>query len=332
MKHLLLFFFSLTVLNFAQRTSDALWNEISETDISHAGHRVIIPQVYKTYSLDLAQIQTILKTAPMEFTQASFSKRAQLLIPFPDGKIKSFYVTESPVMAPELAAQFPELKTYIVEGTNRSEMMSGRIDLTPLGFHAMIFTANGTIFVDPYAMYDNKNYIIYYKKDFIKLNPPLYNQPCVIDNPAVREEIESILNSGMEIRSGEQLRTYRLAVACTGEYATFYGGTVNGAMNGIVTSVNRVDGVYEKEVAVRMVLVANNSAIVYTNASTDPYTNNNGSTMLGQNQATIDANIGTTNYDIGHVFSTGGGGVAYLGCVCTSSKARGVTGGPSPSW
>src|SRR5690606_10078249 len=113
------------------------------------------------------------------------------------------------------------------------------------------------------------------------------------------------INAGKSTRavSGANLRTYRLACAATGEYTQFHGGTIAVAQAAIVTAVNRINQIYESEVCVRMVLIANNNLIIYTNSSTDPYTNNNGSTMLVQNQTNITAVIGSANYDIGHVFS-----------------------------
>jgi hypothetical protein len=130
---------------------------------------------------------------------------------------------------------------------------------------------------------------------------------------------------------GEQLRTYRLALAATGEYSIYHGGTKPLVLSEMVIAMNRVNGVYEQDTAVRMVLIANNDLVIYLDGTTDPYTNNNGSTMLGQNQTTLDTVIGNANYDVGHVFSTGGGGVAQLRVPCvTGSKARGVTGLTNP--
>ena len=99
------------------------------------------------------------------------------------------------------------------------------------------------------------------------------------------------------------------------------------AMN---TTINRINSITEPELAIRLYLVADNDELIFLNGSTDPYSNNNTSAMLGENQSTINSIIGSSNYDIGHVFSTGGGGVAYLASVCTSFKAGGVSGLPAP--
>lgn len=320
-------FLVLTSFVFAQRTTANLWQDADESQITPLGTRYIIPDVYRTIKLNVEQMKNLLQTAPLEFTEDAATRNVVMELPFPDGTMQKFFIYESPVMAPELAAKYPEIKTYSGIGLDDA-FASLRFDLTPLGFHAMVLSPNGSVFIDPYTIGDMKNYISYYKKDYTKFGSNFECEVVYDDNKLA--ELDYIKGNQVLTPTGPQLRTYRLANAATGEYTAFFGGTVTAGLAAVVTSVNRVDGVYEREVAIRMTLIANNDLIIYTNASTDPYTNNNGSTMLGQNISNLSSVIGNANFDIGHVFSTGGGGIAYLGCVCTSNKAGGVTGSPSP--
>ncbi|MCH8105347.1 MAG: hypothetical protein IIC58_07585, partial [Proteobacteria bacterium] len=63
--------------------------------------------------------------------------------------------------------------------------------------------------------------------------------------------------------------------------------------------------------------------------------NSDGFALLSANQTWVDQVIIINNsaqYDIGHVFSTGGGGVAKLASTCDSTyKAYGVTGLTNPT-
>ncbi len=315
----------------AQVNTEDLWKDVNETTIIEKNDRRIIPLFYRTVELDLNRLEAVLNQAPMEFTESAKTKKVVISLPMPDGTFSRFYIVNSPVMEIELAVKYPEIQTYAGQGID-DPTATVRFDVTPAGFHAMILSANGTVFIDPYSMGDVANYISYYKKDFIVPESRRKEFICNFETDIeMANKIADLMATSGAKYSGTQLRTYRLAVATTGEYTAYHGGTVAKGLAAVVTSINRVNGVYEKEVAVRMVLVANNDIIIYTNASTDPYTNNNGGTMLGQNQTNLDNLIGNANYDIGHVFSTGGGGIAGLGVVCrTNNKARGVTGSPAP--
>nr|HMS41674.1 M12 family metallo-peptidase [Pyrinomonadaceae bacterium] len=186
-------------------------------------------------------------------------------------------------------------------------------------------------FIDPYAKGDTDNYIAYFKRDFQKEDRSFM---CLVGggepNALEKKHLDDkIFGSENLVNNAGTLRTYRLAMAATGEYTAFHGGTVALALAAINTTMNRVNGVYERDLSVRMTLIANNNLIIYTNAATDPYTNTSGD--LAANQTNITTVIGTANYDVGHLVGTGGGGVATLNSPCNNAaKARGLTGSPAP--
>jgi uncharacterized repeat protein (TIGR01451 family) len=266
-----------------------------------------------------------LALAPLEEARPAPDAQGIVSLPMPDGSEQRFRIMESSVMAPELAAKYPEIKTYVGQGID-DPAASVRLDMTPAGFHAQILSPHGAVYIDPHFR-DASVYASYYKRDYRRAADAFQCVTVADETTGLRAAATTDLN-----RSGGSLRTYRLACAADGEYTAFHGGTVSAGLAAVVTAINRINGIYEAELAIRLVLVANNDLIIYTNASTDPYSNTSGSTMLNQNQTTLDSIIGSANYDIGHVFSTGGGGIAGLGVVCvTGSKARGVTGNTSPT-
>jgi hypothetical protein len=325
--YLFLLYFLLSWTAYSQN----FWQTTDESKIlaNPNQKRFIHANEYRVYRLRVADMKRFLQNAPSESADRSFSaynSNTELDLPLPKGGFARFRIAKTPVLHPQLAAQFPEIQT--LEGYRVGGYGYVRLDFTYQGFHALLFTEEGQIYIDPYRQNDQENYICYAKQNFLTDK----KMQCeVFDEEGQAERISQWLRNNTARPSGTRLLTYRAAVAATGEYTTFHGGTVAGAMSAITTSMNRNTGIYQIEMSIRFQLIANNNLIVYTNAATDPYTNNDGVAMLSQNQTNIDNIIGSANYDIGHVFSTGGGGVAGLGVVCRAGqKARGVTGSSSP--
>ena len=105
------------------------------------------------------------------------------------------------------------------------------------------------------------------------------------------------------------------------------------------TTITRVNSVYRRDLSVVFQLVANNDRLIYINGfnkdaspDPDPYDNYNGSGMLSVNTGNITGLIGVGAYDIGHVFSTGGGGIAGVAPCGSTTKGQGVTGIVTPQF
>ncbi len=317
----------ITVSGFLHAQS--AWSDVAEQNIPQSGERRIVPQVYRTVSLDLKVLQPVLAGAPERFTPAAAKNDLPVIdLPMPDGSTSSFRLTESPVMAPELQSKYPEIRTYTGYGIDDPTAFV-KCDLTPQGFHAMVLSAvHSTVFIDPYSVGDLDNYVVYYKKDYAA--PDKQSFAC----ESVASDLKEItLNgTGAKLQGDCQLRKYRLALACTGEYSVFQGGTKALALAAMNTTMNRVNGVYEKDLAITMQIIGNTDLLIYLNGATDPYSNGNAGTMLNENQSNCTTVIGSANFDIGHVFGTNSGGIAGLGVICrNNSKAQGVTGSGAPT-
>ncbi|MEM6517237.1 MAG: reprolysin-like metallopeptidase [Bacteroidota bacterium] len=279
------------------------------------------------YELNLAALKVALQTAP---NRKTFTGESSLILQFPNvnGKLESFRIKEAPIMEEALQVKFPDNRSYI--GKSLENPLSViRFSITGKGLHTMTLSEKSTQFIDPYTQ-DGKFYIVYSKTN-LGQNPNDWS--CDFD-----DEIHEIENntSGETVANqnanDSTLREFRLALACTVEYSQFHGGTLTSVMDAMAVTMTRVNGIYEREISVTMLMVDNTDIIFLgPDVNSDPYTNNNGGAMLNQNVNTINAEIGFSNYDIGHVFSTGGGGIAALGSPCTGSKAAGVTGLPAPT-
>ncbi|MBT8131538.1 MAG: hypothetical protein KJO35_04655 [Gammaproteobacteria bacterium] len=313
--------------------SPALWSDVPEANLNvRQSSRLIVPEHYRATRLEFESLKTRLAGAPAEFSRAPGKTVA---LPLPDGDFIFFEVWDSPIMQAGLAARYKNIRTFSAAGIDRPEV-TARIGWTDQGFNAIVFLPGETVYIDPYSRENNRDHIVYRKRDFDDNESPfqcdLKEHKSGAKKPN-RSERSNNLN-------GEDLRVYRLAMAANYEYTQFHSGPLPtvankaAAMAAIVITMNRVNAVYERDLSVRMVLVDNNEDVIFETPA-DPYVNEDGISMLAANPGVLDSIIGSANYDIGHVFSTGGGGVAGLGVVCRTGagfghKANGVTGRGQP--
>ena len=239
----------------------------------------------------------------------------QVSIPNSNGKIEQFSVVESSNFAPELQVQYPEIRAYSGTGiTDKKATIN--FSVSPNGIQTMVLRGeSGSEFIQPMAE-DKSTYEISTSKIRSKGVLPL---TCRTVDVALSKDLAKKTNQ-LKSNSGV-FKTLRLALSCTGEYAEFFGGSVAQALAAMNATMTRVNGVYNKDLAVKLELISNNTAVIYTDPATDPYsdaTAGAGGAWNLELQSTLTTVIGNSNYDIGHLFGdTGGGGDAgCIGCVC----------------
>ncbi|WP_327025000.1 M12 family metallo-peptidase [Micromonospora sp. NBC_01739] len=295
------------------------------------------------YTLDRAGIKGVLDQAPTENRRALRQLKKVVSLPAPDGTFQRFELVKSPVMEAGLAAKHPEITTYAGKGLD-DPTATIRADLTPLGFHASIRSADGAWYIDPFYERDQSLYASYFARDLEDRHGDFVEREDVETAAhALHDEIHEALDepvAGPRVN----LRTYRLAFVTDPTYANYFGAENVTAAK--VTLINRVNQIYEDETAIRLVLVNDTdktnlntpalatepngpcgSAPCYTPAQVAGCSGG----LLNRNRIVLGQIIGASNYDVGHIgLGLSGGGIAGLGVVGGDGKARGCTGLPNP--
>lgn len=287
----------------------------------------------RVLQLDEQAMRAYLLKAPMEFQNNGVT--LPLEIPLPNGQREIFQIVESPILSPEVAAQHPEIKTYSGNGTINKKATI-RLSLNSGGFNAIILNLdNDAVYFQKYSEQSPNVYFNYFTRDVVAPQKSAQTKICGFGQHRDKHDHErntvSPFNSPEAKMMGEavQLRTYRLAVAATGEFTAQHGGTQASAFTVVVEYVNRMTALYRRELAVSFTLVSGQN-LIYTDAATDPYDNENQEAMLEENHTNCNTVIGPANYDVGHVWGYvggSGGGIAAEGSVCDGGvKGEGVSG------
>ena len=290
--------------------------------------RVSYPSTFKLFNLNVDPLRLEL------FSAVGNTSRHSTVISLPnaEGEIEQFQVFEASNFEPDLQARFPEIRAFSGKGiTDKAATL--KLSISPQGIQIMIFrTDKENEFIEAYSQ-DHTVYAVFKSQR----KPGQLPWICSTQDRVLASDINTqISNTNITARSGGDIKTMRLAQSCNGEYANYFNAfsaadvaLVLAAFNATLT---RCNGVYEKDLALHLNLIAATTNVIFYNPGSDPYS------MLSkwnlELQQTLTATIGSANYDIGHMFgaSGGGGNAGCIGCICVDpannnslAKGAGIT-------
>ena len=285
------------------------WNQISS---QHTASNKTLQNLkqgqYTIFTLNETLFKNSLQGAAHRYSKNS---AAEKVVWFPDasGNLIAFSIYEAPVLAPEISRQHPEIKSYIGYGLEKQVRV--RFSISPNEVKYMMTFASGRkVFMEKYAKGTNE--YIMYTRGSRKFMSPLN---CTTEF----SKKSQIRYSAARDNNDRTLRTFRLAVSTTGEYAVFHGGTVAGTLAAINATVTRVNEVYEVDLGVSLQVISQTSDVIFTDPATDPYES---SGLNGAVQTVLTEEIGEANYDVGHLFhqASDNGNAGCIGCVCIDNR------------
>lgn len=263
------------------------------------------------YKLDIDNIRLKLISAK----KISEKSNAVIIeIPTEAGTMEKFAVHSFPVLDEALEAKY-HLGSYVGTGIDDPSKFI-RFSVAPNDFQSMVISKGKYEFIES-ASKDKKIYYLHSKS-----NKDAKSFICgTKESPASIERLQQLMSKTENTsRSGnKKFFTIKLAIAVTGEYTAYFGGTA-GALSAINATMSRVDGVFEQELNCHLNVI-NAPQLIFTDATTDPFSD--ATKLYNWNYELLttlhDGYYGVTDadFDIGHLFgaSGGGGNAGCVGCI-----------------
>lgn len=322
----------LFISNFS--IAQALWNNVGYEFVEAKlgkGSKEQLPTSFQLFNFSLSDLKNQLLRAPEEVVDGNYHSQTIVSFPFEDGRFEDFAMRRVYYMHKDLSIEYPEIQTYI--GISKQNALHKiYVNVSANDFYGVI-NGEKVIYLDPYKRGVSDFVMVYDRKSFNKATDDDFSCAYVDEEQALENDINAQVHRNM---TDGKFRTYKIAIACTSEYSAYHGNTIAGVLAAMNVTITRVNSVYERDMGLRFQIVPQNNKLIYINGLNvdnfaDPYDNYSGNQMLSANTGNINTRIGTSNYNIGHVFSTGGGGIAGTG-PCGTNKGSGVTGIVTPEF
>lgn len=319
-----------SIVSFNASAQQNYWSSRSENSVGatdKAVARQSFPKEFKLFQLSVSSLRQELFSIVGDQAR---SRSTIISLPNATGGIEQFEVFEASNFDPVLQARFPQIRAYSGRGiTDKAATL--KLSISPQGIQTMVFrTEAPNEYIEPYSQ-DHTVYAVF-KSQRSKGGLPW---TCSTQDRQLASDLnERVFNTNRPESNTGELKTLRLAQSCNGEYANFFGATSSAQVALVLAAFNatltRCNGVYEKDLAVHLNLIANTTDVIYYDPATDPYTGIGSWNVQLMN--TLHNIIGDAAFDIGHMFgaSGGGGNAGCIGCVCSNVLATG--GGPESSY
>src|SRR5687768_9540382 len=165
---------------------DGLWSTVPksslQTYLNGRSAASPLPSNYELVKLNRNLLQQLQQQAPLvKPGERSAVSPVRMMLPLPvTGQSLSSAFTESPVLSDALAKQLTNVKTYELKDPV-THSLQGRLTITPQGVTGLIFTDNGSAYINPVNPDYPDVHMVYYVKDIPLTQPTLCGVKELVD-------------------------------------------------------------------------------------------------------------------------------------------------------